>query len=47
MYRLFTANSKIEKRLKEYMASRNDIKNKLDELKKSIIIETVGTHKIY
>ena len=33
MYDLFTANSKTERRLKEYIASRNDIKNKLEKLK--------------
>ena len=85
MYELFTANSKTEKRLKDYVLSRKDIKNKLDKLKenphkhngahrlhgrlagkwacwlgsnirliytikesdKLIIIEAVGTHKIY
>jgi len=85
MYELFLANSKTEKRLKEYIQSRNDIKDKLDKLKenpykangahqlhgklsgklacwlgsniriiyiideakKAIIIEAVGTHKIY
>ena len=85
MYNLFTANSKTEKRLKEYILSRNDIKDKLDrlkenpykangahqlhgklagklacwlgsniriiyiinEVKKTIIILAVGTHKIY
>lgn len=85
MYSLFTANSKTEKILMEYIASRSDIKNKLDRLKdnpklangahklhgrlagkwacwlgsniraiynidevrKIIIIEAVGTHKIY
>ena len=85
MYQLFTANSKTEKILREYINSRQDIKNKLDKLKenphkangahslhgklagkwacwlgsniraiyiideknKSIIIEAVGTHKIY
>ncbi len=85
MYSLFTANSKTEKRLKEYIISRKDIKDKLDRLrenpykangahqlhgklagkfacwlgsnirliylidetKKAIIIEAVGTHKIY
>ncbi|MDO8529007.1 MAG: hypothetical protein Q7S06_03920 [Nanoarchaeota archaeon] len=85
MYDLFIANSKTEKRLKEYISSRNDIRDKLDrlrenphkangahqlhgkltgkfacwlgsniriiyiidEVKKSIIVEAVGTHKIY
>lgn len=85
MYQIFTANSKTEKILQEYICLRNDIKNKLDRLKenpfkengahplhgrlegkwacwlgsnirmiyriepenKKIIIEAVGTHKIY
>lgn len=85
MYNLFTANSKTEKRLRKYISSRNDIKDKLDKLrenpykanganqlhgklvgklacwlgsniriiyiidetKKAIIIEAIGTHKIY
>ena len=85
MYEIFTANSKTEKRLKEYISSRNDIRNKLDRLKqdprrvngahtlhgrlegkwacwlgsnirtiytindknKAIILEAVGTHKVY
>jgi addiction module RelE/StbE family toxin len=85
MYQLFTANSKTEKILREYINSRNDIKNKIDKLKENpckansahplhgklagkwacwlgsniriiytinlqknlIIIEAVGTHKIY
>ena len=85
MYQLFTANSKTEKILREYINSRENIKNKLDKLKENpykansahqlhgklkgkwacwlgsniraiyiidlknhqIIIEAVGTHKIY
>lgn len=85
MYALYTANSKTEKRLKEYINQRGDIKAKLDRLKenpckangahplhgrlagkwacwlgsniraiyiidekdKIVIIEAVGTHKIY
>ena len=85
MYELFIANSKTEKILKEYINSRDDIKNKLnklkenpkransahqlhgrlkgkwacwlgsniraiysvDELRKRVIIEAIGTHKIY
>jgi addiction module RelE/StbE family toxin len=85
VYSLFTENSKTEKRLKEYIFSRKDIKDKLDRLKenphkangahqlhgrlngkwacwlgsniriiyrideteKKVIIEAVGTHKIY
>ena len=33
MYKIHTANSKTEKRMQEYINSRNDIKNKLDKLK--------------
>jgi len=33
MYRIFTANSKTEKKLQEYISSRDDIKEKLDKLK--------------
>ena len=33
MYKIFTANTKTEKRLKEYISLRNDIKEKLDKLK--------------
>ena len=85
MYKIFTANSKTEKRLLEYIKLRRDIKKKLDALKieprrsngahplhgrlvgkwacwfgsnirmiysindknKTIMIEAVGTHKIY
>lgn len=85
MYRLQIANDRTEKRLREYIEQRSDIKNKLDRLKidprreldahtlhgrlvgkwscwlgsnirmiysindmqKVIIIEAVGTHKIY
>lgn len=85
MYNLFTANSKTEKRLHEYLSFRKDMKEKLDKLKieprkangahplhgklygkwgcwlgsntrmiynidekkKTIIIEAVGSHKIY
>jgi len=85
MYQLFTANSKTEKILKEFVLLRQDIKNKLDKLRenpykansahqlhgklegkwacwlgsnirmiyiinsknKSIVIEAVGSHKIY
>ncbi|MEK6850889.1 MAG: type II toxin-antitoxin system mRNA interferase toxin, RelE/StbE family [Nanoarchaeota archaeon] len=84
-YSIFTANSKTEKRLKEYLLLRLDIRDKLDRLKtdprrnngahplhgrlagkwacwlgsnirmiysiddkeKIIIIEAIGTHKIY
>ena len=85
MYKFFTANSKTEKKLKEYIKTRKSIKNKLerlkinprkeigahplhgrllgkwscwlgsniriiysiDDLNKKIIIEAVGSHKIY
>lgn len=85
MYSLFTANSKTEKILQEYISTRNDIREKVDKLKenpykangahklhgklkgkyacwlgsniraiysidetkKQIIIQAVGTHKIY
>ena len=85
MFDLFTANSKTEKSLREYLALRKDIKEKLDRLRENpykangahqlhgrlagkwacwlgsnvraiyvsdtknnhIIIEAVGTHKIY
>ena len=85
MYKIFTANSKTEKRMKEYLSFRNDIREKLDRLKieprkangahplhgrlegkwscwlgsnirmvyiiddeeELIIIEAVGSHKIY
>jgi len=33
MYKLFTANSKTEKRIREYLSARQDIKEKLDKLK--------------
>jgi len=85
MYKIYTANSKAEKRLQKYLRFRKDIFNKLkklkenprrqigahplhgrlsgkwscwissnlriiysiDELNKRIIIEAVGSHKIY
>lgn len=85
MYKLFTANSKSEKRLKEYLSTRQDVTEKLDKLKinhrraigahplhgrlngkwscwlganirmiysiddkeSAIVIEAVGSHKIY
>ena len=85
MYKIFTANPKTEKRLKEYLLLRKYINSKLDkfkenpyrnmsahklhgrlkgkwaawlgsdiriiysieELKKKIIVEAVGSHKIY
>ena len=85
MYEIHTINSKTEKKLREYVESRGDIKNKLEKLKenphkangahrlhgrfegkwacwlgsniravynidtqnKIVMIEAVGTHKIY
>jgi addiction module RelE/StbE family toxin len=85
MYKIFTANSKTEKRLQEYIYLREDIKDKLDKLKfeprkangahplhgrlegkwscwlgsnirmiysiddknQMVVIEAVGSHKIY
>ena len=84
-YEIFIANKKAEKRLREYMAMRNDISMKLDKLKinprkeagayplhgrlvrkwgcwlgsnirmvygindfnRLIVVEAVGTHKVY
>ncbi len=85
MYKIFTANSKVEKRLQKYLILREDIKDKLEKLKNNprkeldahklhgrlkekwscwlgsnlriiysindynqkVIIEAIGTHKIY
>ena len=85
MYLIYTANTKTEKRLKEYLSLRLDVRDKLDRLKleprrasgahplhgklagkwacwlgsnvrmiyiiddknKRIIVEAVGSHKIY
>ncbi|MBI3334742.1 hypothetical protein HYZ97_04610 [Candidatus Pacearchaeota archaeon] len=85
MYTLCTAHSTVEKRLRDYLSSRKDIRRKLDllrenphrangahklhgrlggkyacwlgsniriiyiirELKKEVVIEAIGTHKIY
>lgn len=85
MYKIFTANSKTEKILLEYISLRQDIKNKLEKLKDNpkraigahplhgklsgkwscwlgsnirmiyslddknqrLIVEAVGTHKVY
>ena len=33
MYKLFTANDKAEKRLRDYIELRKDVKNKLERLK--------------
>ncbi|MBS3145344.1 type II toxin-antitoxin system mRNA interferase toxin, RelE/StbE family [Candidatus Woesearchaeota archaeon] len=85
MYEIYTANTKTEKRLNDYIKARNDIKRKLERLKtnprkeldahplhgklkeewscwlgsnirmiyiiddrnKKIVVEAVGSHKIY
>jgi len=57
MYNLFTANSKTEKRLREYIQSRSDIKDKLNRLRENPYKANgahqlhgkleVGTHKVY
>lgn len=85
MYKILTANTRVEKRLKEYIELRKNIRNKLERLKinprnelgahqlhgrlkgkwscwlgsniriiysiddynKKIIIEAVGSHKVY
>lgn len=46
MYKLFTANSKTEKRLKEYIKTRKSIKNKLERLKINPRKET-GAHPLH
>lgn len=45
MYVLLTANSKTEKRLRDYILSRGDIKNKLDKLKENPY-KSDGAHKL-
>lgn len=45
MYEIFTANSKVEKRLQEYFLSRKDIKDKLDRLKENPY-KANGAHKL-
>ena len=39
MYEIATANSKVEKKLKKYIAPKNPITYKLDRLKENQIIE--------
>lgn len=46
MYRIFTENSKTEKRIKEYISSRGDIKDKLDRLKENPY-RANGAHKLH
>ena len=46
MYRIYIANKKTEKRLKEYLAVRLDIKNKLDALKNEPR-KANGAHKLH
>ncbi len=46
MYRIFTANKKVEKRLQRYINLRKDIKNKLERLKINPQ-EEIGTHKLH
>lgn len=46
MYKIFTANSKTEKRLKNYLYERKDIKAKLERLKINPRRE-IGAHPLY
>ncbi len=46
MYSLFTANSKTEKILKDYVCSRKDVKDKLDRLKENPC-KSNGAHKLH
>jgi len=46
MYEIFTANSKIEKQIQEYLLLRKDIKDKLDRLKESPYGAN-GAHKLH
>ena len=46
MYKIFTANSKTEKRLKDYLSSRKDIKDKLDRLKVNPY-KANGAHRLH
>ena len=46
MYQIFTANSKTEKILQEYIHSRNDIKDKLDRLKENPF-KANGAHPLH
>lgn len=46
MYKIFTANSKVEKRLQKYLILRKDTKNKLEKLKNNPRKE-LDAHKLY
>ena len=46
MYKFFTANSKTEKKLKEYIKTRKSIKNKLERLKINPRKE-IGAHPLH
>ena len=46
MYKIFTANTKVEKRLEKYLRLRKDIKNKLERLKINPKRE-IGAHPLY
>jgi hypothetical protein len=46
MYSIFIANRKTEKRLREYISSRQDIKEKLDKLKVDPRRE-IGAHPLH
>lgn len=46
MYDIYTANSKAEKRLKEYITARKDIQEKLQRLKQSPRTE-IGAHPLH
>jgi addiction module RelE/StbE family toxin len=46
MYSIYTANNKTEKRLNEYISSRQDIKEKLNKLKVDPRRE-IGAHQLH
>ena len=46
MYEIHTINSKTEKKLKKYIESRRDIKNKLDKLRENPY-KNNGAHKLH
>ncbi|GBE20571.1 hypothetical protein BMS3Abin17_01312 [archaeon BMS3Abin17] len=46
MYKIFTANSKVEKRLQKYLKMRGDIKSKLIRLKSNPRKE-IGAHPLH
>ncbi len=46
MYKIFTANSKVEKLLSGYLKTRNDIRNKLERIKLNPREET-GAHPLH